>query len=309
MNDSILVTGAGGYIGSLLVHHLLNLGYTVTATDRFSKGQERQFPSHSNLIVLKCPAEALSQDQLQGIGTVIDLAAISNLAECESNPQQTYNTNYITRLQTAMLAKQNKVQRYIFPSSCIVYDMENPDTYCDESSPIAPRTAYALANAAAEKSILSLCNNHFTVVVPRIGVVYGWSPVMRYDLAINAMTIGAQRDALIRVRGDGTQWRPFIHIEDVIDFFCLCLESSQEQISGEIFNIGMNENNHRLIDVAREIQSVVNSNAAISHYGENDLSSFKVSFDKVQSRLNWKAQRTISDGARGLLQRVKEVND
>ncbi|MGM8211569.1 NAD-dependent epimerase/dehydratase family protein [Virgibacillus sp. W0430] len=292
----ILVTGAGGYIGSVLVPKLLNSGNRVTAIDRFYFGLDKLKP-HPKLTIVQEDCRYLKAEYFTTVDVVIDLVAISNDPAGEMFKEVTYEINYLARVKAAKLAKQMGVRQYILPSSCSIYGFQDRDVVVDETAATNPLTVYAKANEKAEQEILPLADNFFTVTVLRQATVYGPSPRMRFDLAVNGMTFGAWKTGVIPLMRDGTQWRPMVHIEDTTDVMCLLLETDPELINGEIFNVGSNRNNYQLGTLAKEIAAALPMDVVIDWYGDPDHRSYRVDFGKIEEKLGWKAKHTAADGA------------
>nr|WP_154958139.1 SDR family oxidoreductase [Paenibacillus xylanexedens] len=298
---TILVTGAGGYIGCVLVPKLLSKGYRVIAVDRFFFGREKLL-DHENLIVIKDDVRKMRDDYFKDVNVVIDLVAISNDPSGEYFHEATYQINHGARVNTAMMSKKMGVETYILPSSCSIYGFTDPSIIVNELSPTNPLTTYAKANEKAEQDVLKLADHKFSVVVLRQATVFGSSPRMRFDLAVNAMTLKAVKDGVIPLMRNGLQWRPFLHVQDTTDLMCLLLNIENEKINGEIFNVGSNHSNYQLLHLAEEIIESMQGNARIQWYGDADNRSYRVDFEKISRVLNWKAERTIIDG-------VNEIRD
>ena len=193
---TILVTGAGGYIGTTLVPMLLAEGYRVRALDRFFFGREL-LESHPHLEVVQEDARQMKAEHLNGVDYVIDLVAISNDPSGEQFKQETIAINRDARVTTAKLAKAAGVKRYILPSSCSIYGFQPADVIATEKTKTNPLTTYANANEMAEQAVLPLASDDFVCVVLRQATVYGFSPRMRFDLAINGMTFGAWKTGVL----------------------------------------------------------------------------------------------------------------
>ncbi|MBB6632569.1 NAD-dependent epimerase/dehydratase family protein [Cohnella thailandensis] len=296
MAKTIMVTGAGGYIGSVLVPKLLDLGYKVKAIDRFFFGEEK-LQLHPNLMIIKDDTRWLDPNHFAAVDAVIDLVAISNDPSGELFQEATYQVNHISRVNSAIQAQKYGVGRYILPSSCSIYGFRGADEIVDESSETNPLTTYAKANEKAEQGILPLASDDFVVTVIRQATVYGVSPRMRFDLAINGMVYGAWDKGVIPLMRDGNQWRPMVHVQDTTDLMCLLIEADSNIINGEIFNVGSDENNYKLGDLAEEIVRAIPKEITIEWYGDPDHRSYRVGFDKVESVLGWKAQWTATRGA------------
>ncbi|MBF0705409.1 SDR family oxidoreductase [Alkalihalobacillus hwajinpoensis] len=285
----ILVTGAGGYVGSVLVPKLLDKGYHVKAIDRFFFGRDK-LPTHANLTVVQEDTRRLQASHFNGIDAVIDLVAISNDPSGELFQDVTYEINHRSRLNSAVLAKENGVKRYILPSSCSIYGFQDKDVVVNEETVTNPLTTYAKANEKAEQDVLPLADDEFTVVVMRQATLYGYSKRMRFDLAINGMVYGAWKNGSIPLMRDGSQWRPMLHVEDTTDVMCLLLEAESEKINGQIFNTGSEEGNYQLGNLAEIIASTIPNEVKIEWYGDPDHRSYRVNFQKVEKVLNWKAK-------------------
>jgi nucleoside-diphosphate-sugar epimerase len=298
---TVLVTGAGGYIGSILVPKLLNKGYKVIAIDRYFFGMDL-LEKHEHLTVVREDARKLNAAHFDGVDAVVDLVAISNDPSGELFMEATYQINYQARVNTAKLAKQAGVKRYLLPSSCSIYGFQAPDVIVDETSPSNPLTTYAKANERAELEILPLSDRDFTVAVLRQATVYGYSPRMRFDLAVNSMTYGAWETGAIPLNRNGTQWRPLVHVEDTTDAMCLMLDAEQERINGQIFNVGSNRSNYQLQTLAEEIAAALPIDVRIEWYGEPDHRSYRVNFDKIGSALQWEAKHSVAEGAREIFE-------
>jgi nucleoside-diphosphate-sugar epimerase len=294
--ERILVTGAGGYIGTTLVPMLLAEGYRVRAFDRFFFGRDL-LDAHERLEIVQEDSRYIAPEHFRGIDAVIDLVAVSNDPSGELFQAATWQINCESRVRTAKLAKEAGVRRYILPSSCSIYGFLDDDCIANEASPTNPLTTYAKANEAAERGILPLADATFCVVVLRQATVFGYSPRMRFDLAINGMTYGAWKTGRLPLMRDGSQWRPMVHVRDTVRAQIFMLQAPADKISGEIFNVGSASNVYRIGPLGEIVAKMVPRPVEIEWYGDPDHRSYRVAFDKIES-LGYKAECTAENGVR-----------
>ena len=291
--ERVLVTGAGGYIGTTLVPMLLNEGYAVRALDRFFFGRQL-LPEHDRLDIVVEDNRKLAPVHFEGVDAVIDLAAISNDPSGELLQEATIQINCDSRIRAARLAKEAGARRYILPSSCSIYGFQE-DGAADETSRTNPLTTYARANEMAEQGALPLADEMFCVIVLRQATVYGLSPRMRFDLAINGMTYGAWKTGRLPLMRDGTQWRPMVHVCDTARAQIFMLGADPAKVNGQIFNVGSADNVYQIGPLGELVAGHVPRDVEIEWYGDPDRRSYRVVFDKIEA-LGYRAERTAADG-------------
>lgn len=302
---TILVTGAGGYIGSILVPKLLSHGYKVKAVDRYFFGMDK-LREHENLTIIKEDSRRVKEEIFADVFAVIDLVALSNDPSGEKFTEATWQINHISRVRIANIAKKMGVKRYILPSSASIYGFQ--ENMVDEKAKTNPLTIYAKANEKAENGTLPLANKDFCVTVMRQSTVFGYSPRMRFDLAINGMTYGAWKTKKLPLMRDGSQYRPMVHVEDTTDVMCLLLTTDTKLINKEIFNIGGENNNYQIGKLGEEVAKVVseqiNQNIEIQWYGDPDHRSYMVDFGKIKNTLNWTPKYDAKAGIKDMVEKL-----
>jgi len=301
----VLITGAGGYIGTVLTEMLGNKGHSTVAIDRFLFGDT--LSGLNNVTIVKGDIRTYERRELEKIlsdvDAVIDLAALSNDPSGELNPVNTISINHLGRFRIASLAKQAGVQKYILPSSCSIYGFN--DGYVDERSKPNPLTTYAKANLMIEEDSLALNSEKFSVTVFRLATVYGLSPRrMRFDLVVNDIVGQVFTKGFTTLTTGGTQWRPFVHVKDVGRALAMALESDKGT-GGEIFNLGSNDQNYQIKDVAKKIFETLGLEEKFVWVGSPDNRSYRVKFDKISKVLNFRSEWDIGDGAKEVMEALE----
>lgn len=299
----VLVTGAGGYIGTTLVPALLANGHSVRAIDRFFFGQFLPVDD-PKLEIVQEDCRKLATEHFKDIDAVIDLVAISNDPSGELFQKATWEINHQSRVHSSRLAKDAGCSRYILPSSCSIYGFQPHDVIVDETSPTNALTTYAKANEAAEGGVLPLADEKYCVVVLRQSTVYGYSPRMRFDLAINGMTFGAWKTGKLPLMRDGTQWRPMVHVKDIAAAMNFMLDAPADKVNGEIFNIGSARNVYQIGALGQIVADCVPRDVEIEWYGDPDHRSYRVAFDKVEA-LGYRAQYGAEDGVKEICEALE----
>jgi nucleoside-diphosphate-sugar epimerase len=192
----VLVVGGAGYVGCVLVPELLERGYAVKVFDRLYYGDQGLKGFQDRIELEVGDMRTLSPLTLKDVDVVINLGGLSNDPTAEYNPRANYEMNTSATIRLAQLCKEAGIKRYIFASSCSIYDVgegnEERDVLLDETTPVDPKAAYSRSKYEAERMLLSLADDDFCPVILRKGTIYGFSPRMRYDLVVNTFV----KDAL-----------------------------------------------------------------------------------------------------------------
>ena len=292
----VLITGCGGYIGTTLTPYLLRKGYKVRCVDRLFFGEDllSHVIGEKDFELVKGDIRTVDPSVMREVDAVIDMAALSNDPAGELKPEWTMSINYKGRVRIAKMALEKGVKRYILISSCSVYGRQ--EKIADENTTPNPLTTYALANLMAERDVLPLSSKNFEVVALRLATVYGPSRRMRFDLLVNGMTLSAYETGVIRVMRDGTQLRPLIHVIDASRAIHAALEAPGDLVNGLVINIGADEQNYRVIDVAMIVKKIVGGE--IEFYGDPDKRSYAVSFKRAREILGFYPLYTVEDGVK-----------
>jgi nucleoside-diphosphate-sugar epimerase len=291
----ILVTGGAGYIGSKLVPRLLGLGHEVTVVDSLFFGRSPLEPclddERFRLVVADiCDEGAVAGVLSGGFDQVIHLAAISNDPSAELDPALTRRVNRDAVAHLMRASKAKGVRRFIYASSASVYGIKDVDAVTEDLE-LAPITDYARYKAEGEAFLNELVSEDFVGVSVRAATVCGHAPRLRLDLTINILTMHALSQGRIRVFG-GSQLRPNIHIEDLVDFYVELTSAPPEVIRGEAFNVS--RRNRSVMALARMVQDELGGDVAIDVVPTEDLRSYRLSADKAATRLGFRPKRPLT---------------
>jgi len=307
----ILITGGGGYLGAVLAPLLLDRGHQIRIYDRFCFGREAlsAIAQHPSCEIMEGDIRRLQEHPglFAGIDSVVHLASLSNDPTCALDEEMTQDVNVESTLELAKEAAQAGAYRFILGSTCAVYG-KGAFELLDEASPANPVSAFGASKRAAETVLLGLRGDHFEPVIARTATMFGVSPRMRFDLAVNQMVATAFGRKRIEVRGGGNQWRPFIHVADAAGAIVLLLEAKASEVSGEIFNIGRDDYNFRIRELAMEIAAQFQNVEVEIAKDDDDLRNFRVQFHKIRERLNFNPQRSLLEGVSDV-RRFLEVHE
>jgi nucleoside-diphosphate-sugar epimerase len=297
----MLVTGGAGFIGSHLTRMLLDRNYHVRVLDNFTYGYAglSAVRNHPRLEIVTgdiCNLRDVGR-AMRDVEGVIGLAAIVGDPACNLDPEETINLNYASTKILAECADFYRVQRLVFASSCSVYGASfKEDDLLNERSRLNPVSLYARTRVLSENIIFDRCGDTEPVVL-RLATVFGLSARMRFDLVVNTLTARAVVDRTIAIFG-GRQWRPNVHCRDAARAFLTALEAPGEKVAGEVFNVGGDDNNHRISEIGEIVASIVGDVQVSMENEIPDPRDYRVSFEKIRRVLNFVPEYSVRDGVR-----------
>ncbi len=312
--ETVLVTGGAGYIGSLLVSHLLDTGYRVVVFDKLSFGGESLVPVWGRDGFTFVRGDICSPDPLrqvferQPIDHVVHLAAIVGDPACAKEPELARKVNYDASVRLLDLAAAFKVKRFVFASTCSNYGkMSDAGAFVDETSPLAPVSLYAELKVQVEKVILNglTRTGDFCPVCLRFATVYGISPRMRFDLTVNEFTKELALGRELSVFGEQF-WRPYCHVRDFSRAIRLALTAAPEKVAYNVFNVGDTGENYRKSMIIDEIRKFI-PDARVKYIAKNeDPRDYRVAFAKIATELGFQVSRRVPDGIREIKQLIDD---
>lgn len=293
----IIITGGAGYVGSALVPRLLSSGYVVTVLDLMMYGDD-VLPRHHNLNVINGDIRdtALLESAIPGQNIVIHLACISNDPSFELNPQLGKEINLDAFEPLVKISKKNGVDRFIYASSSSVYGVKKEENVHEEMD-LEPLTDYSKFKAQCEDILKKYESSNFTTVTIRPATVCGFAKRQRLDVIVNILSNLAFHKREMSVLG-GSQLRPNIHIEDMVDAYLLLMEAPRNLVAGEIFNAGYE--NHSVLQLAEMVREVMGDDVKLTITPTNDNRSYHISSDKIFKALGFLPKRSIKNAAEDL---------
>lgn len=296
----ILVTGNYGYIGSVMTGLLKDSGYNILGLDSMIyRGSEfiENFTGPDRQITKD--VRDITPNDLEGITDIIHLAALSNDPLGELNPALTDSINYEATVKVARIAKEVGVERFLFASSCSMYGISDSDAALTEDGALNPITSYARTKVLAEKELSQLADDNFHPVLMRNATAYGVSPMLRLGLVVNNLVARAHTTGKVSILSDGKPWRPIIHVEDLCRAFKAVLEAPIQTVHNQAFNVGLNEENYQVRDIAHKVEKVVpDCTVEILNQTGSDERSYRVDFSRIQKMVPgfqpmWNLERGI----------------
>lgn len=307
----VLVIGGAGYVGAVLVEELLKRGYAVKVFDRLIYGDQGLHAVRDRVELVVGDMRTMEPALFEDVTAVVNLGGLSNDPTAEFNPTANYEMNTIATERAAQIAKENGVRRFLFASTCSIYDqgVEDPeaDLILDESAAVNPRAAYSSSKFEAEQRLLPLANEQFCPVVLRKGTLYGYSPRMRFDLVVNTFLKDALTRGRITIHFGGEMWRPLVDVRDAARAYIACLEADEQKVRGQIFNVIYR--NIRISELALRVKETLGKHglqiAIDADYGYEGVRNYRVSSRKIETVLDFRPVVTVEESVATSLEKLR----
>lgn len=309
--EKVLVTGAAGYIGSVLVRKLLKEGYFVRGMDILYFGGHSLTGLHDcrefELLKGDVRKPADLKAAIDGIDHVIHLAAIVGDPACSKQPALAREINWhASRNLFDMCHASKTVKRFIFASTCSNYGRMTQQGYVNEESELRPVSLYAELKVRFEQYLLqSKARKDFTPTSIRFATAFGLSPRMRFDLTVNEFVKEAFLKKQLIIYGEQF-WRPYCHVDDLSLMCISVLKSGSEKVDHQVFGAGDTKENYQKKMLAEEISKVIPEVQIKYVHKEEDPRDYRVDFSKIKKLLGYNITKTVADGIKEIQSSLKK---
>ncbi|GAA0255328.1 NAD-dependent epimerase/dehydratase family protein [Haladaptatus pallidirubidus] len=310
----VLVTGGCGYIGSVLVPQLLSAEVVeqVTVFDSLEGGSPR------NLVRTGLGGDAALSFQrgdvrkygsvesaMRGVDAVIHLAAITGADNTHNRREETFAVNYGGTENVLTASGKLDVETVVFASSCNNYG-RTMSRHLDEETDAEPLNPYAESKLRAERLLAEATETYgFDGTVLRMSTNYGYAPGVRFNLVVNHFVFRALTNRPLTVYGDGSNWRPFIHVRDAARAYS-CAARHPERWPKTVYNVGSNEENYRIAEIAEIVREELDQSVDVTYLGEKQPGpSYHVNFDRL-GETGFEPKQSVRSGIVDLARRFQE---
>ena len=285
----------------MLIPELTKNEYYVRCFDRFTSSDTfSKLKSNKNTEVITGDVRDIALENFFGIDIVVDLVSLTKNLD---KKEEIIQINKNARQKIIEISKQSGVSQYIRISSSNVYE-GNLNKNNEEGTP-NPKTLYAKINLELDKYAISLNTSKFSVTILRLASIFGDSVRMRWDQSINSMLKELYLKGKIEVKSKSSK-RPFLHIKDAAEAIILVIKSRKEKVAGEIFNVGSDDQNYSIEEIAKKIMEVTNENGNLIIHDQKDENSFTMDCSKIKKILAFQIKHDLKYGIDEIMVKLKQ---
>lgn len=311
--NKVLLVGGAGYVGAVLTQELVERGYSVRVLDRFYFGADSLDHVRDRVEIVVADMRRVPEHALHGVSAVINVGGLSNDPTAEYNPRANHEMNTAASVALARRARELGVRRYIYASSCSIYDRgvldEARDVVLDEDADVDPQASYSSSKYAAERELLPLADEAFCVVALRKGTVYGFSPRMRYDLVVNTFVKDALSRGAITLHCGGEMWRPLVDVRDAARAYAGLLQAEPDLVNGQVFNLV--HRNYRISEVALRVREALRDAgvqvAIETDYNCKGIRNYRVSGRKLDGVLGFRPSISVEQSTEAMVREIRRL--
>jgi len=308
----VLLVGGAGYVGAVLAEELLARGYAVRILDRLYYGRHGLRDIEDRVELVVGDMRTFDPETLEDVDAVVNVGGLSNDPTAEYNPKANHEMNTLATQRLAKLCKARGIKRFVFASTCSIYDRgvgdHQGDVIQDETSEVAPKAAYSSSKYEAERILLRMADEEFCPVILRKGTVFGFSPRMRYDLVVNTFVKCALTTGVLTLHYGGEMWRPLVDVRDAARAYIACLQVEESMVSGQIFNVS--QVNYRISELALRVREALRELGIDvdirPDYGYRGVRSYRVSARKIEQVLAFRPVVTVEESVKHMVRKIEQ---
>jgi nucleoside-diphosphate-sugar epimerase len=309
----VLVVGGGGYVGSVLCRELIERGQAVRVLDRLYFGDQGLKEIRDRIELHIGDMRAVPRELLDGVECVVNVGGLSNDPTAEFNPRANYEMNTSASIELATMCREQKVPRYLYASSCSIYDRgvidESRDLILDEGADVDPPGAYAGSKLAAEQELMKMTSDSFCVSVLRKGTLFGFSPRMRYDLVVNTFVKDALSLGKIRLHFGGEMWRPLADVKDAARAYAALIRAPVDRVNGKMFNLVYG--NFRISELALRVRAALreidHDVEIVTDYSYSGVRNYRVSGKLLERTLEISPAVTVQESVQTMVREIDRL--
>lgn len=298
-SETLLITGGAGYIGSQLVN-ILPDRIDVRILDDFSMSSPKNIANARRPVDVSIGdvrSRADVESAMEGVDRVVHLAARTGAGSSDEERERTFDINLEGTRTVVDAARDAGVEKFVFASTCNLYGYGRNVTEDDDPD---PPNAYAESKAKGEELALELADDGVSVNCLRLATNYGFSPGVRFNLVVNLFAMRAAYGEPVSIYGDGTNWRPFIHVKDSARAYARAALTDEFPT---IVNVGATAENYQIEEIAEIVEEKTESDLEVRYRPDCDPGpDYHVSFERIEDT-NFELRYTLEEGIDDLLAR------